>query len=109
MVAGLACGQVWWSESPSLGRRPVAVLTRDEGLRVLPRVLVAPATTTIRGLPTEVHLDEHDGMPRPCVLNLDTPELLSRGFLVDYITTLSLVRQHEVCRALSIATGCSWQ
>jgi len=103
----LARGQVWWTESPSLGRRPVAILTRDESLRVLGRVLVAPATTTIRSLPTEVYLDERDGMPRACVLNLDTPELLLRSFFIDYITVLSLVRQEEVCRALSVAVGCT--
>lgn len=102
----LARGQVWWTESPSLARRPVAILTRDESLGVLPRVLVAPATTTIRSLPTEVYLDEQDGMPRPCVLNLDTPELLLRSFFITYITTLSLARQQEVCQALSVATGC---
>ncbi|MGH8909096.1 MAG: type II toxin-antitoxin system PemK/MazF family toxin [Egibacteraceae bacterium] len=85
----------------------MAILTRNEGLRVLPRVLVAPATTTIRSLPTEVHLDQQDGMPRACVLNLDTPELLSRSSFIIYITTLSLVRQEDVCRALAVATGCS--
>jgi mRNA-degrading endonuclease toxin of MazEF toxin-antitoxin module len=53
-----------------------------------------------------VSLDEDDGMPRPCVLTLDTPELVSKALLVEYVTTLSPARQHEVCRALSTAVNC---
>lgn len=45
-------------------------------------------------------------MPRECVLTLDTPELVSQGRFVDYITTLSDVRMHEVCRALAVAVNC---
>lgn len=45
-------------------------------------------------------------MPRECVLSLDTPELVSRARLVEYITTLSDVRMHEVCRALNVAVNC---
>lgn len=93
-------------ESPSLGRRPALVLTRSEALPVLPRVLVAPATTTVRGLPSEVALDADDGMPRPCVLNLDTPELVSKAMLVHKIATLSDVKMAAVCEALAAATGC---
>lgn len=57
-------------------------------------------------MPTEVYLDEEDGMPRPCVLSLDPPELLLRTSFVDLVTTLSEARQRDVCRALAIATAC---
>lgn len=108
MTAGrpVGWGEVWWLESPEISRRPVLVLSRPEAIDHLPRVLVAPATTHIRGLPSEVRLDEDDGMPRACVLTLDTPELVPKAMLVDYITTLSPVRMHAVCRALSVATNC---
>ena len=99
-------GDVWWVESEEISRRPVVVLSRPEAIPHLPRVLVAPATTTVRGLPSEVSLDEQDGMPRPCVLTLDTPELVSKALLVDFVTTLSPVRMQQVCRALSVAVNC---
>ena len=105
-VTRIGWGEVWWVESPSLGRRPVLVLTRPEALDVLPRILVAPATTTVRALPSEVPLDLDDGLPRPCVLNLDTPELVPRALLVERITTLSEVKMAAVCHALAAATGC---
>lgn len=99
-------GDVWWVETEIAGRRPAVVLTRPQAIARLPRILVAPATTHVRSLPSEVRLDESDGMPRECVLALDTPELVSRAHFVEYITTLSVVRMHEVCRALTIAVNC---
>lgn len=99
-------GEVWWLELPTIGRRPVLVLTRPAAIERLPRILVAPATTHRRGLPSEVALDEDDGMPRPCVLNLDTPELVSRNLLVDYVTSLSSERMRQVCSALASAVNC---
>lgn len=101
---------MWWVELPEVGRRPAVVLTRGEALGVLPRVLVATATTSVRDLPTEVHLSRvsraDDGVPRDCVLSLDLPEQAYRSQLVDYITTLSDTRMAEVCRALAIAVDC---
>ncbi|HUR50392.1 MAG TPA: type II toxin-antitoxin system PemK/MazF family toxin [Acidimicrobiales bacterium] len=99
-------GEAWWVETETAGRRPAVVLTRPQALPRLPVVLVAPATTRVRGLPSEVMLDETDGIPRKCVLSLDTPELVSRARLVEYITTLSDARMHEICRALNVAVNC---
>lgn len=99
-------GEVWWIETPHAGRRPGAVLTRSEAIPALPVVLVALATTNHRGLVSEVSLDAEDGMPRPCVLNLDTPELVPKALLVERITTLSEVRMHQACEALAAATAC---
>lgn len=69
-------------------------------------VLVAPATTTVRRLPTEVGLDEVDGLPRSCVVNLDTPELLPKAILVDRIASLSSARMRQICAALTKAVNC---
>ncbi|MEA2023720.1 MAG: type II toxin-antitoxin system PemK/MazF family toxin [Actinomycetota bacterium] len=99
-------GDVWWAEVPYAGRRPVVVLTRPEAIASIPVVLVAPATTNVRHLPTEVPLDVDDGMPLPCVINLDTPELLPKGILADRITRLGDARMMEICRALAMATNC---
>lgn len=99
-------GELWWTDLDGAGRRPALVLTRPEAVGRLPRLLVAPATTRIRNLPSEVALGQGDGVPKPCVLNLDTPELVSRYALVEYISTLSALRWHEVCVALEAAVNC---
>jgi mRNA interferase MazF len=69
-------------------------------------VLVAPITRTIRGIPTEVRIDQADGMPEECVASLDNVRQIPRAFLSEPITSLAGPRMHEVCRALAIATGC---
>jgi mRNA interferase MazF len=63
--------EVRWAEHPDWPRRPALVLTRDEAIDRLSEAFVVLATTTIRGLPTEVELGPDDGMPRECVLNAD--------------------------------------
>lgn len=99
-------GEVRWAEHPDWPRRPAVVLTRDEAIDHLNEVFVVLATTTIRGLPTEVELGPADGMPRACVLNADSVASLPKGYLGDLITTLNAERLAEVCRALDHATGC---
>ncbi len=102
----VARGEVWWAELPHVGRRPVVVLTRDEVVGALAAVIVATVTTRRRDLPTEVPLDVDDGMPRPCVISLDNVVTERKAHLVERITRLGPDRMHEVCRALSHATGC---
>lgn len=99
-------GEVRWAEHPDWARRPALVLTRDEAIARLNEVFVVLATTTIRGLPTEVELGPEDGMPRTCVLNADHTNTVGKGHLGELITTLSSGRLAEVCRALDKATGC---
>ena len=89
-----------------LGRRPVLVLSRDAVLPALTRPLVAPLTTRVRGIPTEVPLDERDGVPQPCVASLDNVQPLASSLLVERVAELAPERMHEVCAALAIATGC---
>ena len=99
-------GEVRWAEHPDWPRRPAVVLTRNEAIDHLNEVFVVLATTTIRGLPTEVELGPADGMPRACVLNGDRVGSLPKGYLGDLITTLSSARLAEVCRTLDRAIGC---
>ncbi|MGI8750042.1 MAG: type II toxin-antitoxin system PemK/MazF family toxin [Thermoleophilaceae bacterium] len=100
-------GEVWWYEHPVGGRRPYLILTRDEAIPVLNRVLGAPATRSVRGIPTEVALDEGDGMPQPCALTLDNVESIRPSLCTGRITRLGPERMEAICRALAVATGCS--
>lgn len=102
-------GDICWCDLPDEGRRPVLVLTRPEAIPVLHRVLIAPLTRTVRGIPTEVRFDAQDGLPDECVATLDNVRQISRALLEEPITSLAGKRMHEVCRALALATGCDWR
>lgn len=102
----VARGEIWWYEDPRAGRRPFLILTRDEAIPVLNQVLAAPATRTIRGIPTEVPLGAPDGMPADCVLALDNVTLVRVALCTDRITRLSVERMQEVCESLRVATAC---
>jgi mRNA interferase MazF len=100
-------GEVWWSELPAIGRRPVVVLSRDAAIPRLRRTLVAPCTTTIRGIPSEVVLEPaEDPIPRLCAVNLDSVESMSVGVLVERIGRLSDDRIRQICAALEVAVDC---
>ena len=64
-------------------------MTRDEAIDSLNEVFVVLATTSIRGIPTEVELGREDGMSRDCVLNADHTDTVAKGYLVERITVLS--------------------
>jgi mRNA interferase MazF len=100
-------GEVWWCELADVGRRPVVVLSRDAAIPRLRRVLVAPCTTTIRALPSEVVLGpDDDPIPRRSAVNLDSVESVSTGVLVERLGRLADARLREICRALAVAVDC---
>ena len=102
-----ARGELWWCELPQIGRRPVVVLSRDAAIPRLRRALVAPCTTTIRTLASEVILEpDEDPVPRRSAVNLDSVESVSVGVLVERLGRLSDTRMHEVCLALAVAVDC---
>jgi mRNA interferase MazF len=86
--------------------RPVVVLTRESAIRYLSTVTVAPVTSTIRGVPSEVALDERDGMKSPCAVNLHNAVTVSQGRLGKRVARLSEERLREVCAALRFSLGC---
>jgi mRNA interferase MazF len=86
-------------------KRPVVILTRDSALEFLGEVTVAPMTSQIREIPTEVLLGPADGMPRDCAINLDHIQTVSRGQLGALITTLPTTKLLEIRRALNFALG----
>jgi mRNA interferase MazF len=103
-----ARGEVWWCELPDIGRRPVVVLSRDAASPRLRRTLVAPCTTRVRGLPSEVVLQPGaDPIPAHSVANLDSVESVSVGVLVERLGRLSGARMEEICAALAIAVACA--
>ena len=107
MTAPPRRGEIWWCEPPEIGRRPVVVLSRDVAIPRLRRALVAPCTTTIRGLPSEVVLEPGDDpIPRRCAVNLDSMESVAIATLVERIGVLSGARLIEICRALEVAVDC---
>lgn len=100
-------GEVWWCEPPDVARRPVVVLSRDAAIPRLRRAVVAPCTTTVRGLPSEVVLEPgEDPVPRPSAVNLDSVESVSTGILVDRLGRLSDHRMRQICAALAVAVAC---
>ena len=107
MSALPARGELWWCELPEIGRRPVVVLSRDAAIPRLRRVLVAPCTTTIRALASEVVLEPgEDPVPRRSSVNLDSVESVSVAVLVGRLGRLADARMREVCGALAVAVDC---
>jgi mRNA interferase MazF len=101
-------GELWWCEPPAIGRRPVVVLSRDVAIPRLGRALVAPCTTTVRGLASEVVLEPGDDpVPRRCAVNLDSVESASIGVLIERLGRLSDDRMRQICAALDVAVDCS--
>ena len=95
----------WYKFSKPDKNRPVVILTRDSALDFLGEVTVAPITSTIRDIPTEVLLTKEDGMPKDCVVNLDHIQTASKGKIGPLITTLSLTKLSELRSALLFALG----
>lgn len=102
-----ARGEVWWCELPEIPRRPVVVLSRDAAIPRLRRALIAPCTTTIRGLASEVRLEPgEDPIPLQSAVNLDSVEGVSVGTLTMRLGRLGDGRMQEICAALAVALDC---
>lgn len=85
--------------------RPVVILTRDSVIPFLGEVTVAPVTSTVRDIPSEVRLDRADGMPRECAVNCDHLQTVAKGKIGALIATLSSSRMHEVRAAVAFAVA----
>ncbi len=97
-------GEVWWADlPPPVGRRPVLLLSRDAAYRVRASVTVALITRTVRSIPVEVPLDQSDGMPDACVVNLDDILTIPKRLLLDRITMLSSSKMAAVAAAIAYA------
>lgn len=87
-------------------QRPVVILTRDSSIPYLSSVTVAPITSTIRGVPSEVILDENDGMKSRCVVNLHNAVTVSQRRLGRRVCQLTPNRMCDICAALRFSLGC---
>jgi mRNA interferase MazF len=97
----------WYRFARPDKERPVLVLTRDSAVAFLEEITVAPITSTIRDIPSEVVLSPADGVPRDCAVNLDHLQTVPKQRIGPLITTLPPPRLHEVRAALLFALGFS--
>lgn len=97
-------GEVWWADlGGAAGRRPVLLLSRNAAYRVRSSATVAPITRTVRGIPVEVPIGPEDGMPSPCVVNLDDILTVPITRLIERLTELSPERMERVRHAVAYA------
>jgi len=108
-VAGaIARGEVRLYQFPHPDkRRPVVVLTRESAIAYLSAVTVAPITSTIRDVPSEVRLTEADGMKGACAVNLHHVVTVSKAHMGRRVAVLSQERMKEICAALGFSLGCT--
>ncbi len=99
-------GELWLAEVPGDKRRPVLILTRNSVLPRLTTILVAPVTTRVRTIPTEVPLGAAQGLSRPCVANFDNIMPLAKAQLVQKLGVLSADQLRQTCRAARFAINC---
>ena len=108
MAGGIERGEIrLYSFSAPDKARPVLVLTRASAIGYLSRITVAPITSSIRGVPSEVIIGPDDGMKQPCAVNLHNVVTVSKKDIGRRVAQLEERRMQEVCRALAFALGCS--
>ena len=99
-------GEVWWANLPPPdGPRPVVLLSRDVSIQVRAYVTVAPVTTRMRGLPTEVALGLEEGLSRSSVVNLDVLNTVPKVLLRRYLGALTPTKLQEAEVAIHFALG----
>ena len=107
MAGRIARGDVrLYHFAPPDKQRPVVVLTRDSAIAYLSTVTVAPITSAIRGVPSEVVLSEEDGMKTSCAVNLHNAVTVSQDRLGARVGHLTPMRMNEICAALRFSLGC---
>jgi mRNA interferase MazF len=95
----------WYTFKAPDKKRPVLILTRDSAITVLNSVTVAPITSTIRSIPTEVVLTEEDGLPSTCAANFDTLQTVPKSNIGDRISHLTARKMKQPALAVSFALG----
>ncbi|MBI4289798.1 MAG: type II toxin-antitoxin system PemK/MazF family toxin [Chloroflexi bacterium] len=99
-------GEIWWAELPAPAkRRPVLLVSRDEAYAFRSLVMVAPVTSRIRGIASEVPLGPEDGLAKLCVANLDTITTIPKASLRERLTVLTSQKVKAVENAFHFALG----
>lgn len=102
----VARGDVWWGESPDEKGRPFLVVSRDSANAVMERVLVAPVTTRIRAVPSELPLGVDDGLPMPSAASFDNLRPFPKALLVRRLGTLAAERRPLLCAVAAATLDC---
>jgi len=109
VAGGIARGDIrLYQFAPPDKKRPVVVLTRDSAIAYLSTVTVAPITSTIRGVPSEVVLSEEDGVKARCAVNMHNVVTISQQRLGKRVARLGSLRMSEICAALRFSLGCDF-
>jgi len=95
----------WYTFKAPDKKRPVLILTRESAISILNSVTIAPITSTIRSIPTELLLTEQDGVPHTCAANFDNLQTVPKGNIGERITRLTSLRMKEAAAAVAFALG----
>jgi mRNA interferase MazF len=95
----------WYTFKEPDKRRPVVILTRNSAIAFLTSITIAPITSTIRGIPTEVMLSQADGLVGDCAINLDNIQTVQKSKMGSFLSHLSVRRMREVRKAIEFALG----
>lgn len=93
----------WYKFSLPDKKRPIVILTRDSIIDCLGEITIAPVTSTIRDIPSEIFLSRRDGMQKNCAINCDHIQTVSKGKIGSLITSLTSARMEELSRAVRFA------
>jgi mRNA interferase MazF len=102
----VARGELWWGQAPDEKGRPFLVVSRDAANAVMQRVLVAPVTTRIRRVPSELPLGEAEGLPHPSVASFDNLRPFPKSMLVRPLGALAPERRHLLCAVAAATLDC---
>ena len=105
-MAVIRQGEIWWAEQPDEKARPYLVITRQRAIESMQSVSVAPVTSRVRGLESEVALGAADGVPRDCVAIFDNVRSIRKSLFTKQAGALAPGRWHEVCAAMKSAIDC---
>lgn len=93
----------WYKFKHPDKKRPIVILTRNSILEYLGEVTIAPVTSTIRDIPSEVLLSRLDGMHNDCAINCDHIQTVSKSNVGSLITSLSKEKLDDVRDAINFA------
>lgn len=102
----VARGELWWGESPDEKGRPFLVVSRNAANHVMQRVLVAPVTSRIRDVPSELAVGPQEGLPCVAVASFDNLQPFPKAMLVRRLGALGPDRQRDICRAAASTLDC---
>lgn len=102
----VARGEIWWGETTDEEGRPFLVVSRDAANHVMRRVLVAPVSTRIRSVPSELPLGAAEGLPHPSVASFDNLRPFPKSMLTRRLGALDAARGHLICTVAAATLDC---